>query len=255
LGIDTLACPDSLFTITGAGMPGMSGILSGTLSGPNSTNSVTFTANNTFTLQTSALATSVYTLEVSDDNGCKNTAVSDSIRIQLPPPSVNTSTTIIVGQTVTVNGFVGNAFNYVWVNDTSFLSCSTCILPVSTTTTNMVYTVSVTDNPLQCFEVLNTHTIVVRLVASIDVPTAFTPNNDGINDYILPAGWGIRKLNYFKVFNRWGQLIFESNDLDNGWDGTFNGVPQNMETYIYQASVDTYTDETLTKSGSFKLIR
>jgi len=57
------------------------------------------------------------------------------------------------------------------------------------------------------------------------------------------------------VYNRWGQLLFESTDLKNGWDGTYNGVPQNMETYIYQASVETLTDETFTKSGSFKLIR
>ncbi len=255
LQIDTLSCPDSLFTLIGSGSPGISGMLSGTLFGPASTQSVAFTANNTFTLQTSAQASSAYTLEVNDDNGCKNTAVSDSIRILQPPPIVNTSTTIIVGQTVTLNGSVGSSYTYVWVNDTSYLSCSTCSNPVSTTTTNMVYTVSIVDQPLQCFEVLSTHTIVVRLVASIDVPTAFTPNNDGINDYIKPDGWGIRKLNYFKVFNRWGQLIFESNDIDIGWDGSFNGVPQNMETYIYQASVDTYTDETLTKSGSFKLIR
>ena len=255
LGIDSLACPDSLFTISGGGIPGISGILTGTLMGPNSTNTLSFTANNTFSIQTSALVSSVFTLEVSDDNGCKTSVLSDSIHIQLPPPPINSDTTIVVGQTVTVYGSVGNNYTYTWVNDTSYLSCSSCPNPVSSTTASIVYTVSVTDLPLQCFEAMNTHTVFVLLVASIDVPTAFTPNNDGINDYILPAGWGIRKLNYFKVFNRWGQLIFESNDLDKGWDGTFNGIPQNMETYIYQASVDTFTDETLTKSGSFKLIR
>jgi gliding motility-associated-like protein len=255
LNIDDLACPDSLFLVTGNGAPGLNGAVTGTLSGGNSAYNVIFDAGNSFSLQATAPVTTVFTLQVSDNNSCKSMPVTDSIRIQLPPPAINTSTTIIIGQTVTVNGFLGNGYTYVWVNDTSFLSCTNCYNPVSSSTSNITYTVSVSDLPLKCFEVLNQHTVVVRLVASIDVPSAFTPNYDGINDFILPAGWGIRKLNYFKVFNRWGQLLFESNDLDKGWDGTFNGVPQNMETYIYQASVDTYTDETLTKSGSFKLIR
>jgi gliding motility-associated-like protein len=59
------------------------------------------------------------------------------------------------------------------------------------------------------------------------------------------------------VFNRWGQLVFESNDINVGWNGLFNGVPQNMETYVYQVSVETYldSDPTLSKTGTFKLIR
>jgi gliding motility-associated-like protein len=255
LNIEDLACPDSLFLVTGNGAPGLSGTITGTLLGGNNSYNVIFDAGNSFSLQANAPVTTVFSLQVSDMNNCKSNPVVDSIRIQLPPPSINTSTTIIIGQTVTVNGFLGNGYTYVWVNDTSFLSCTNCYNPVSSSTSNITYTVSVTDLPLKCFEVLNQHTVIVRLVASIDVPSAFTPNNDGVNDFIIPAGWGIRKLNYFKVFNRWGQLLFESNDLDKGWDGTFNGIPQNMETYIYQASVDTYTDETLTKSGAFKLIR
>jgi gliding motility-associated-like protein len=91
---------------------------------------------------------------------------------------------------------------------------------------------------------------------SVDVPTAFTPNGDGTNDVIYADGWGIKKLNYFKIYNRWGQLVFESNDIKVGWDGTYNGVPQNMETYIYQVSVETYLDkQPLQKTSSFKLIR
>jgi len=253
--IEDLACPDSLFTISGSGMPGISGILSGTLSGSDSVYHFSFNANNTFTFETSAPVSTTYSLQVSDNNSCKNIPIIDSIRIQLPPPSINTTTTVIIGQTVAVNGFVGNNYTYTWINDTSNLSCTNCYNPISTITNNITYTVSVVDLPLKCFDVQNLHEIIVLIKGSIDVPTAFTPNNDGINDIIIPSGWGIRKLNYFKVYNRWGQLLFESTDLKNGWDGTYNGVPQNMETYIYQASVETLTDETFTKSGSFKLIR
>ena len=97
----------------------------------------------------------------------------------------------------------------------------------------------------------------IEIKVSLDVPTAFTPNGDGINDIIYPGGWGIRKLYFFKVFNRWGQLVFESNDLKIGWDGVFQGVPQNMETYVYQVSAETFlvSEPIISKSGTFKLIR
>ncbi|HQQ95110.1 MAG TPA: PKD domain-containing protein [Bacteroidia bacterium] len=256
LSIDNLACPDSVFTITGGGVPGtLSGGITGTLSSPQSTYGLIFQPSNSFTTHATAPATTVFSLQITDVNGCSNSPVTDTIRIQTPPPSVNTVTTVIVGQTVTVNGYVGSNFNYTWTPLTTSLSCTNCSNPVSSTTVDITYTVSVIDLPLQCFEVLNTHTIKVELLSSLDVPSAFTPNGDGVNDFIGVGGWGIRKLIYFKVFNRWGQLLYESNDLDRGWDGTFNGIEQNMETYIYQASVDTYTNETLSKSGSFKLIR
>lgn len=255
LNVQDLACPDSLFLVSGSGIPGVSGMLTATLTSPLSSQTLNLAPNNSFSLQSSASSTSVFSLTVSDENLCRNSPVTDTIHIQLAPPVVNTSTTIIVGQTVTINGFIGNNYLYHWTQDTSYLSCTACYNPVSTTTNNITYTLGIIDQPLGCFEVFSQHSVIVRMVASIDVPTAFTPNGDGVNDFILPDGWGIRKLIYFKVFNRWGQLLFESNDLDRGWDGTFNGVPQNMETYIYQAAVDTYTDETLTKTGSFKLIR
>jgi gliding motility-associated-like protein len=58
------------------------------------------------------------------------------------------------------------------------------------------------------------------------------------------------------VYNRWGQLLFESNDIKVGWDGMYNGAPQNMETYVYQVSVETFVDAgPIFKTGTFKLIR
>ena len=53
----------------------------------------------------------------------------------------------------------------------------------------------------------------------IYVPNAFTPNKDGLNDLLKPFMIGIRELKYFRIFNRWGQLVFETQDPNNGWDG------------------------------------
>lgn len=113
------------------------------------------------------------------------------------------------------------------------------------------------EDEMKCSAVANTYKIIVDPKISIDVPTAFTPNSDGTNDVIYADGWGIRKLNYFRIYNRWGQLMFETNDLKTGWDGRFNGIPQNMETYVYQVSAVTYSKETpnVAKAGSFKLLR
>lgn len=69
----------------------------------------------------------------------------------------------------------------------------------------------------------------------IFVPTAFTPNNDGLNDTFKPFIPGV-VLKAFRVFNRFGKVIFETSDSNASWDGTFNGVPQNPGTYVWQAT-------------------
>jgi gliding motility-associated-like protein len=256
ISVEDLACPDSLFLVQGGGLPGLPGALSGTVSSPQSNFPVSFNTNNTFSLSATAPVTTVFTLNVMDNNGCKNTPVTDTIHIQAPPPTLHTSTTVIIGQTVSINAFAGSNYTYTWTPLVTDLNYTTNpYYPVSSSTVNITYSVTLIDQPLACFERVSTHDVIVQLVASLDVPTAFTPNGDGTNDVIYPGGWGIRKLIYFKIFNRWGQLIFESNDINIGWDGTFNAVPQNMETYVYQVSVDTYTNETLNKTGTFKLIR
>lgn len=196
----------------------------------------------------------VYSLSVTDGNGCVSDAVTHSVYIQPPAPQIQWDTTVIVGQQVPINAFVSSDFSYLW-NPVNDLSCNTCANPLSTSTVNIVYTVDVQDN-MKCFIVSNTYSVFIDPQTSVDVPTAFTPNGDGTNDVIYADGWGIKKLHYFKIYNRWGQLLFESNDIKVGWDGTFNGVPQNMETYIYQVSVETYLDkQPLQKTSSFKLIR
>ena len=175
--------------------------------------------------------------------------------IQLPADSISWDTTVVVGQVVPLNNNSGSNFTYTW-NPVTDLSCTNCPYPVSNSTVNITYSVTIADN-MGCFRTVNTHTIIVELKGTVDVPTAFTPNGDGINDVIYVDGWGIRKLNYFRIFNRWGQLLFESNDIKIGWDGMFNGVPQNMETYVYQVSADAYVDaqKPFLKTGTFKLIR
>ena len=67
----------------------------------------------------------------------------------------------------------------------------------------------------------------------IFVPKAWTPNGDGKNDYLYPLTVRIRTLTYFRIFNRWGQLMFETSTIGKGWDGTFRGKPQVMDAYTW----------------------
>lgn len=212
------------------------------LSNPNISNPVA-------TLSTSTL----FTVTANSINGCAGTNTL-LVTIQEPPIAISWDTTIIIGQTTILPGYAGAGFSYSWT-PIDYLSCLTCPLPVSSPTVDYTYTVNVKDTH-GCFQRLNTYTVHIEPKSSIDVPTAFTPNGDGVNDLINVDGWGIKKLNYFRVFNRWGELIFETSDLKLGWDGFYKGVPQNMETYVYQAEVETYTDSApIKKTGYFKLLR
>lgn len=207
------------------------------------------TANPIATLST----TTIFSVQVTDIDGCTNT-VTVSVYIQEPPIPISWDTTIVIGEQITIPGYAGTGFTYSWT-PTSYLSCTYCPTPLFTGTVNMTYTAVVMDT-MGCFTRNNTFTIEILPKASVDVPTAFTPNGDGINDIIYVDGWGIKKLNFFRIYNRWGQLLFESTDINVGWDGTYQGVPQNMETYVWQVSVETYIDkDPIFKTSTFKLIR
>jgi len=246
-------CPDKPFQISGNGVPG---VASGTWSPASAMiGSATFTTNSSpFSSTASASVTSDFSLTVTDNNGCISIPTSTTIFILEPPAVIVWDTTVVVGQPIPINAYEG-AFTYTWTPVNTDLNCSNCYNPVSTSTVDITYSVSVEDT-LHCSAVTSRYSIVILPKSSVDLPTAFTPNGDGINDVIYVGGWGIKKLNYFRIFNRYGQLLFETNDLKTGWDGIYRGVKQNMETYVYQVSVETYIDaEPLLKSGTFKLIK
>lgn len=87
-----------------------------------------------------------------------------------------------------------------------------------------------------------------------DVPTAFSPNGDGINEKWEIKGFGIVKYD-MKVFNRWGRLMFQSNDQRLGWDGRFNGTVQPMDAYAFVLNVEFTDGNKITKTGNVTLLR
>jgi len=92
------------------------------------------------------------------------------------------------------------------------------------------------------------------------IPNTFTPNNDGINDLFYPRGSGILKIKKVQIFSRWGQVVYEknniyANDVTSAWDGTFNGRPLNQEVYVYIVEAMCENNTTLSFKGNIALIR
>lgn len=87
------------------------------------------------------------------------------------------------------------------------------------------------------------------------VPNAFTPNGDGRNDRFYPFPVGIKEIKYFRVYNRWGQLMFSSNTLYKGWDGKFNGTDQPGGIFVWMGQAIDKNNKPVTKQGTVTLIR
>ena len=90
--------------------------------------------------------------------------------------------------------------------------------------------------------------------ALLFVPNTFTPNGDGDNDFFYPKGANIREYNMI-IFNRWGELVYESNDFDNKWDGTFNGKPCPDGTYVWRIRYSDERQINFEKMGHVNLLR
>lgn len=96
--------------------------------------------------------------------------------------------------------------------------------------------------------------IKITVVPAVDVPSAFTPNGDGINDMLQIRGYGIRSV-VMKIWNRWGELVFQTNTIKSPWDGRVNGMLQPMDVYTYTLEGELEDGTKFQKRGDVTLIR
>jgi len=158
-------------------------------------------------------------------------------------------TTIKVGESIQL--LVEGGVSYQW-EPVDFLDNSQIPNPIASPTEDITYTVFVnTDSGC-----LIQDQVVIRIDNELSyyVPEMFTPNGDGANDMLFVNMLGYRSID-FKVFNRFGQLVFSTNDANVGWDGRFNGNIQNPDTYVYTLVLETYKEEMISEKGSFQLVR
>ena len=204
----------------------------------------------------SPTVSTLYTVTISDsvcftDTGYVNVYV-------YPNPGFNAgqNQNILLGQSV-VLGQLNPPFTgtFTWTPQ-STLSCNNCQNPTATPDTTTLYIVTLV-NQYGCIT-SDSVIITVKIICAEDllfVPNAFTPNGDGLDDIFYVRARGIHELNYFRVFDRWGELLFETKDLSTGWDGTFKGKKLPPAVYVYDVSVVCSSGEILTKKGNVTLIR
>lgn len=200
--------------------------------------------------------TTTYVAYVRDTLGCPK-IVSDSITVIVAPPVhafAGNDTTATVGQPLRLQATGG--VTYSWSPE-SYLSATNIADPTaifSNEADTIRYYVRVTDQ-YGCFADDDVLVRIFRTGPDILVPTGFTPNTDGKNDVLQPVTIGIAKLNFFQVYNRLGQLLFNTTEFGKGWDGRFNGAEQPSGTYVFQARGVDYTGKVVYRKGTVVLIR
>lgn len=193
-----------------------------------------------------------FVVQVTDEHGCINYN-GTMVTVQQKPVVSLSDTTLIIGESFQIELSDEAIVSYQWSPD-EHISCSSCPNPVFTAMETTTYLVAVTDVS-NCFTISYPLTLTVQKIYSVDLPQAFTPNGDGINDEVYVKGWGLKELVVLRIFNRFGQVVFETTDINQGWDGTFKGKPQPLETYTYVVQVLTHEDKVLSKTGSIRLLR
>ncbi len=98
------------------------------------------------------------------------------------------------------------------------------------------------------------YSVLARIEPALDIANAFTPNGDGVNDKVFVRGFGIKTINW-RIFNRWGQIVFETNQRNVGWNGIYKGKLQPMDAYAYTLLVELSDGQKVKKSGDITLIR
>jgi gliding motility-associated-like protein len=192
-------------------------------------------------------------LIVQSAQGCWDT-ISGPVAIQGPPTAGFTSSpaSVMVDENFTFADFSApNIVNWQWdFGDT--LGTSTDQHPQYSYSNagNYLVCLTVTD-AMGCLDSLCEEVIVFMPPA---VPNAFSPNGQGGNNVFSVLGGPYKELE-FRIYNNWGELIFESNEQSNGWDGTRNGVDQPIGVYIYTVRAVTLDDEKHSIKGDVTLLR
>ncbi|HNB80945.1 MAG TPA: choice-of-anchor L domain-containing protein, partial [Chitinophagaceae bacterium] len=198
------------------------------------------------------LASTVYTVYATSTLGCIDT---DIVRIDVAPDAVldaGDNVTLYPGETVELNPS-GNCSFFTWFPDYHLTDkdIKNPIADPPVTTRYFVY--GTTEAGCTAMDSID---IRVSPESLLDLPNAFSPGaGTGVNDELKIIVKGIATLNYFRIFNRWGQMIFESTDINRGWDGRFKGVPQPLGTYVYLIDAKTSTGKRFYKQGNITLIR
>jgi hypothetical protein len=207
--------------------------------------------SNTLTPMANPLRTRTYALLAYDTLGCPKPGI-DRVTVNVRPEIkafAGNDTAIVVNQPLQLNG--SGAEFYSWSPEVG-LGITSIANPVAILDRDMTYIMR-TSTGDGCFDTDTINVKVFKTFPDIFVPNAFAPL--GRNNELRPKAVGISSMDYFRVFNRWGQMVFQTTQFEKGWDGRINGVIQNTGTYVWMASGTDYTGKKVIKKGTAVLIR
>lgn len=184
------------------------------------------------------------------NNGCSSSVVNKPITVYKTRAFAGNDTIAAINQSITLRG--SGQGSILW-SPASGLSDPTILNPVATLQSDATYILSA-STPVGCVS-RDTVRIKVYRGPEFYVPNAFTPNGDGKNDRFRCLAVGMESVEYFRVFNRHGQLVFSSPGYQDGWDGTIRGVKQPAGTYVWMVKGRDFTGKVHSKSGAATLIR
>jgi gliding motility-associated-like protein len=208
-----------------------------------------YTVAGTFTAQTIATNT----------DGCADTATKQLIIHPLPVITMPAQLVKTAGIPITIPAtYSSNTATYNWMPIEN-LNCTNCPQPETNTKFNKKYTVSVVDSN-SCQNRRQIDIIVTCPNVNVFMPNTFSPNGDGANDMLMVRGRGLERVKLLRIFNRWGQVVFEKanfpvNDAMYGWDGKFQGKPALPDVYVYQLEVFCENSQVIRFDGNVALIQ
>jgi len=215
--------------------------------------------------QTSTLFNPVYTYKKSGayivkltvtPKLCNSLPVSftKNITVDIPPVGIKYPNVLAVKNKATQLSarFIANGYTYLWMPSTG-LNNGVLQKPIFNASNEQLYRIRLTSAS-GCIT-MDTVKVSVYDSSDIFVPKAFSPNKDGKNDLLQPFLVNITTLKFFRIYNRWGQLMFQSSDSKQGWDGMYNYKPQPLETYTWIAEGIDGNGTTIFRKGQTVLIR
>jgi gliding motility-associated-like protein len=211
---------------------------------------------NTLTPTAGPVRTTAYILSATDTVGCPKPKTDTIVVTVIPPITAyaGNDTTVLPDQPVPLLATGGSTYSWSPPTGLSDPNIPNPVVMLNSAYDSVTYTVRVTDKN-GCYSEDRVTVRIFNTVADILVPSGFTPNGDGKNDVARPITIGITKLQYFSIYNRWGQLLFTTNETGKGWNGVFNGVAQPAGAYVYQARGFDFLGSAIYRKGTIVLIR
>ncbi len=211
---------------------------------------------NTLTPVAGPPQTTAYVLTVYDTLGCPKPSRDTALVKVIPPVQAfaGNDTIVVTGQPLQLNATGGTYYYWTPATALNNQSIANPVAVFDASLDSITYKLRA-FTPEGCYGDDSIKIKIFRPNAEVYVPSGFTPNGDGKNDILKPIAPGIRQIVYFRVYNRWGQMLYSTSETGKGWDGTFGGKPQPSDTYVYMLEAIDYHGKPIRRKGPVVLIR